>query len=74
MIVKLNYKNYLLGEIVKSQLSPNSPTKDSSSESNTRPRLQRSMGQSKRTFRLRKSRKSHIEVIKNLLIFIFYKI
>lgn len=46
-----------------SQLSPNSPTEDSSSESRPdKPRLQRSMGQSKRTFRLKKSRRAHIEV------------
>ncbi|XP_063984989.1 protein unc-80 homolog isoform X3 [Diachasmimorpha longicaudata] len=54
---------HISGEIVTSQLSPNSPAEDSSGESRLdRPRLQRSMGQSKRTFRLRKSRKSHIEV------------
>lgn len=46
-----------------SQLSPSSPIEDNSGEFRTdRPRLQRSMGQSKKTFRLRKSRKSHIEV------------
>ncbi|XP_015178643.1 PREDICTED: protein FAM76B-like [Polistes dominula] len=45
-----------------SQLSPNSPNEDSSGESRLdRPRLQRSMGQSKKTFRLRKSRRSHVE-------------
>ncbi|XP_025991096.1 protein unc-80 homolog isoform X8 [Solenopsis invicta] len=50
------------GETVTGQLSPSSPTEDSSGELRTdRPRLQRSMGQSKKTFRLRKSRKSHIE-------------
>ena len=54
-----------LGETVTSQLSPTTPTEDSSGESRPdKPRLQRSMGQSKRTFRLRKSRKSHIDVIK----------
>lgn len=46
-----------------SQLSPSSPIEDNSGEFRTdRPRLQRSMGQSKKTFRLRKSRKSHIEM------------
>ncbi|EGI65756.1 Protein unc-80-like protein, partial [Acromyrmex echinatior] len=50
------------GETVTGQLSPSSPTEDSSGELRTdKPRLQRSMGQSKKTFRLRKSRKSHIE-------------
>ncbi|KAL0104477.1 hypothetical protein PUN28_017301 [Cardiocondyla obscurior] len=50
------------GETVTGQLSPSSPIEDSSGELRTdRPRLQRSMGQSKKTFRLRKSRKSHIE-------------
>ncbi|XP_071635615.1 protein unc-80 homolog isoform X3 [Temnothorax longispinosus] len=50
------------GETMTGQLSPSSPTEDSSGELRTdRPRLQRSMGQSKKTFRLRKSRKSHIE-------------
>ncbi|XP_067205239.1 protein unc-80 homolog isoform X2 [Linepithema humile] len=51
------------GETVTSQLSPSSPTEDSSGDLRTdRPRLQRSMGQSKKTFRLRRSRKSHIEM------------
>ncbi|XP_035727928.1 protein unc-80 homolog isoform X9 [Vespa mandarinia] len=51
------------GETVTNQLSPSSPNEDSSGESRPdRPRLQRSMGQSKRTFRLRKSRKSHVEM------------
>ncbi|KAK2588606.1 hypothetical protein KPH14_006375 [Odynerus spinipes] len=51
------------GETVTSQLSPSSPNEDSSGESRPdRPRLQRSMGQSKRTFRLRKSRRSHVEM------------
>ncbi|XP_066582663.1 protein unc-80 homolog [Prorops nasuta] len=50
------------GETVTSQLSPSSPTEDSSGECRPdRPRLQRSMGQSKRTFRLRKSRRAHAE-------------
>ncbi|XP_032667265.1 protein unc-80 homolog isoform X5 [Odontomachus brunneus] len=50
------------GETLTSQLSPSSPTEDSSGELRTdKPRLQRSMGQSKKTFRLRKSRKAHIE-------------
>ncbi|XP_011346095.1 protein unc-80 homolog isoform X3 [Ooceraea biroi] len=56
------------GETVTSQLSPSSPTEDSSGELHTdRPRLQRSMGQSKRTFRLRKSRKTHIEMTQTKL-------
>ncbi|XP_029661672.1 protein unc-80 homolog [Formica exsecta] len=51
------------GETVTSQLSPSSLIEDGSGEFHTdRPRLQRSMGQSKKTFRLRKSRKSHIEM------------
>ncbi|KAG7191052.1 hypothetical protein KM043_007098 [Ampulex compressa] len=51
------------GETVTSQLSPSSPNEDSSGESRPdRPRLQRSMGQSKKTFRLRRSRKTHVEV------------
>ncbi|XP_032667273.1 protein unc-80 homolog isoform X11 [Odontomachus brunneus] len=51
------------GETLTSQLSPSSPTEDSSGELRTdKPRLQRSMGQSKKTFRLRKSRKAHIEL------------
>ncbi|XP_072743186.1 protein unc-80 homolog isoform X2 [Anoplolepis gracilipes] len=51
------------GETVTSQLSPSSLIEDGSGEFRTdRPRLQRSMGQSKKTFRLRKSRKSHIEM------------
>ncbi|KAK0161490.1 hypothetical protein PV327_009955 [Microctonus hyperodae] len=52
------------GEIVMTQLSPSSPVEqDSSGESRQdKPRLQRSMGQSKKTFRLRKSRRSHIEI------------
>ncbi|XP_044582754.1 protein unc-80 homolog isoform X6 [Cotesia glomerata] len=53
----------LRGETVTSQLSPNSPIEDSSGESRQdKPRLQRSMGQSKKTFRLRKSRRTHIEI------------
>lgn len=56
------------GETVTGQLSPSSPTEDSSGELRTdRPRLQRSMGQSKKTFRLRKSRKSHIETTQTKL-------
>ncbi|XP_046741999.1 protein unc-80 homolog isoform X7 [Diprion similis] len=51
------------GETLTTQLSPSSPTEDSSGESRSnRPRLQRSTGQSKKTFRLRKSRRSRIEV------------
>ncbi|XP_031777864.1 protein unc-80 homolog isoform X3 [Nasonia vitripennis] len=51
------------GETMNSQLSPSSPLEDSSGESRPdKPRLQRSMGQSKRTFRLRKSRRAHVEV------------
>ncbi|EFN85740.1 Uncharacterized protein KIAA1843 [Harpegnathos saltator] len=51
------------GETLTSQLSPTSPIEDSSEEVRTdKPRLQRSMGQSKKTFRLRKSRKAHIEL------------
>ncbi|XP_076677709.1 unc80, NALCN channel complex subunit isoform X4 [Andrena cerasifolii] len=51
------------GETVTSQLSPTSPNEDSSGESRPdKPRLQRSMGQSKKTFRLRKSRRTHIEI------------
>ncbi|XP_034937651.1 protein unc-80 homolog isoform X5 [Chelonus insularis] len=51
------------GETVTSQLSPSSPIDDSSGDSRQdRPRLQRSMGQSKKTFRLRKSRRTHMEV------------
>ncbi|KOC65753.1 Protein unc-80 like protein, partial [Habropoda laboriosa] len=50
------------GEIVTSQLSPTSPNEDSSGESRPdKPRLQRSIGQSKKTFRLRKSRRAHVE-------------
>ncbi|KAL7307483.1 hypothetical protein TKK_0000662 [Trichogramma kaykai] len=50
------------GETITSQLSPNSPMDDSSGESKPdKPRLQRSMGASKRTFRLRKSRRAHAE-------------
>lgn len=52
------------GETVTSQLSPTSPNEDSSGESRPdKPRLQRSMGQSKKTFRLRKSRRSHVEAV-----------
>ncbi|XP_058795328.1 protein unc-80 homolog isoform X2 [Phymastichus coffea] len=52
------------GETVTSQLSPSSPNEDSSGESRPdKPRLQRSMGQSKRTFRLRKSRRAHVEQV-----------
>jgi len=59
------------GETVTSQLSPSSPTEDSSGDLRTdRPRLQRSMGQSKKTFRLRRSRKSHFEVTK----FMYYSV
>ncbi|CAL7937444.1 unnamed protein product [Xylocopa violacea] len=51
------------GETVTSQLSPTSPNEDSSGESRPdKPRLQRSMGQSKKTFRLRKSRRAHVEI------------
>ncbi|KZC08559.1 Protein unc-80 like protein, partial [Dufourea novaeangliae] len=51
------------GVTMMSQLSPTSPNEDSSGESRPdKPRLQRSMGQSKKTFRLRKSRRTHIEV------------
>ncbi|XP_018375379.1 PREDICTED: protein unc-80 homolog isoform X1 [Trachymyrmex cornetzi] len=56
------------GETVTGRLSPSSPTEDSSGELRTdKPRLQRSMGQSKKTFRLRKSRKSHIETTQTKL-------
>ncbi|XP_076183174.1 unc80, NALCN channel complex subunit isoform X2 [Ptiloglossa arizonensis] len=49
-------------ETMTSQLSPTSPNEDSSGESRPdKPRLQRSMGQSKKTFRLRKSRRAHVE-------------
>ncbi|CAK9824157.1 Protein unc-80 homolog [Anthophora retusa] len=52
------------GEIVTSQLSPTSPNEDSSGESRPdKPRLQRSIGQSKKTFRLRKSRRTHVEAV-----------
>ncbi|XP_076221497.1 unc80, NALCN channel complex subunit isoform X7 [Nomia melanderi] len=51
------------GETLTSQLSPTSPNEDSSGECRPdKPRLQRSMGQSKKTFRVRKSRRTHIEV------------
>jgi hypothetical protein len=53
------------GETSTTPLSPSSPADESSSEINGRPnkpRLQRSKAQSRKTFRLRKSRKSHIEV------------
>ncbi|XP_034179249.1 unc80, NALCN channel complex subunit isoform X3 [Osmia lignaria lignaria] len=51
------------GETMTSQLSPTSPNEDSSGECRPdKPRLQRSMGQSKKTFRLRKSRRAHIEM------------
>ncbi|XP_053975913.1 protein unc-80 homolog [Hylaeus volcanicus] len=51
------------GETMTSQLSPTSPNEDSSVESRPdKPRLQRCTGQSKKTFRLRKSRRTHIEV------------
>ncbi|XP_076295580.1 unc80, NALCN channel complex subunit isoform X9 [Lasioglossum baleicum] len=51
------------GETMTSQLSPTNPNEDSSNECRPdKPRLQRSMGQSKKTFRLRKSRRAHIEV------------
>ncbi|XP_035727921.1 protein unc-80 homolog isoform X2 [Vespa mandarinia] len=61
-VSSVEYRNSS-GETVTNQLSPSSPNEDSSGESRPdRPRLQRSMGQSKRTFRLRKSRKSHVEM------------
>ncbi|XP_020299995.1 protein unc-80 homolog isoform X4 [Pseudomyrmex gracilis] len=51
------------GDTVTSQQSPSSPTEDSSGELRTdRHRLQHTLGQSKRTFRFRRSRKSHIEI------------
>nr|XP_033339451.1 protein unc-80 homolog isoform X5 [Megalopta genalis] len=51
------------GETMTSQLSPTSPNEDSSGECRPdKPRLQRCMGQSKKTFRLRKSRRTHMEV------------
>ncbi|XP_066993860.2 protein unc-80 homolog [Anabrus simplex] len=53
------------GETSTTPLSPSSPAEDSSGELGGRPdkpRLQRSKAQSRKTFRLRKSRKSHIEV------------
>ncbi|XP_069694357.1 protein unc-80 homolog isoform X2 [Periplaneta americana] len=53
------------GETSTTPLSPSSPADESSSEMSGRPnkpRLQRSKAQSRKTFRLRKSRKSHIEV------------
>lgn len=63
-----------LGETVTSQLSPSSLIEDGSGEFHTdRPRLQRSMGQSKKTFRLRKSRKSHIEVT-NFMYFLYLRL
>ncbi|XP_049834730.1 protein unc-80 homolog isoform X4 [Schistocerca gregaria] len=54
------------GETSVTPLSPGSPTEGSSGEMSSRstdkPRLQRSKAQSRKTFRLRKSRKSRIEV------------
>ncbi|PNF24863.1 hypothetical protein B7P43_G12042 [Cryptotermes secundus] len=53
------------GETSTTPLSPGSPADESSGELSGRPnkpRLQRSKAQSRKTFRLRKSRRSHIEV------------
>ncbi|GLV31802.1 uncoordinated 80 [Carabus blaptoides fortunei] len=51
------------GETSTTPLSPGSPADDSSSEIHpNKPRLQRVKAQSRKTFRLRKSRKSRIEV------------
>ncbi|XP_065337258.1 protein unc-80 homolog isoform X7 [Cloeon dipterum] len=51
------------GETSTNPLSPGSPNDESSGEhSGRKPRLQRSKAQSRKTFRLRKSRKSKIEV------------
>nr|CAD7425388.1 unnamed protein product [Timema monikensis] len=54
------------GETSTTPLSPSSPADDSSGEMGgnqaNKPRLQRSKAQSRKTFRLRKSRKSHIQV------------
>ncbi|KAK4883609.1 hypothetical protein RN001_006928 [Aquatica leii] len=51
------------GETSTTPLSPGSPADDSSGELHpNKPRLQRVKAQSRKTFRLRKSRKSHIEV------------
>lgn len=54
------------GETSTTPLSPGSPAEESTGEVNTnRPRLQRSKAQSRKTFRLRRSRKNRIEVCHN---------
>ncbi|GLG97294.1 Protein unc-80 homolog [Gryllus bimaculatus] len=57
------------GETSTTPLSPSSPAEDSSGELGSlqdKPRLQRSKAQSRKTFRLRKSRKSQLGVSRNL--------
>lgn len=54
---------YYLGETSTTPLSPGSPAEDSSGETHpNKSRLQRIKPQSRKTFRLRKSRKNRIEV------------
>ncbi|XP_071444564.1 protein unc-80 homolog isoform X1 [Hetaerina americana] len=55
---------YSSGDTSTTPLSPSSPTEEGSVDitGHPKPRLQRSKAQSRKTFRLRKSRKSHIEV------------
>lgn len=56
-------KIFVLGETSTTPLSPGSPADDSSSEIHSnKPRLQRVKAQSRKTFRLRKSRKNRMEV------------
>ena len=56
------YNNFIIGESSVTSFSPGSPNDDSSGETTEKqnvPRLQRSKAQSRKTLRLRKSRKFH---------------
>ena len=61
----LNFLKYIIGETSLTPLSPGSPAEDSSEDpmKYNKPRLQRSKAQSRKTFRLRKSRKSRVDRI-----------